>query len=103
MSRRHSITVDITLIDHNAADIDAGTVLNALTFENIRIALRYATLDFHCAKHSIDGAREFNQQTITCSFDDTAAMLGNLWNQSPHRHTEVQDRSSSAGCALNEV
>jgi hypothetical protein len=36
MSPGYSITVDITLVDHNSADIDAGTDLIALTFGNVR-------------------------------------------------------------------
>src|SRR6516165_5343381 len=32
-------------------------------------------LDLHRAKDSIDGARKFDQQAITCGFDDAATML----------------------------
>src|SRR5262249_42183489 len=68
-----------TLIDHNVADIDAGTDLNALIFRNVDIAGRHAPLDFHGAKHSVDCACKFDQQAIPRGFDDTAAMLGNSW------------------------
>ena len=75
----HPITINIVLVDHNIANIDTGTDLNAIIFGNGGIATRHATLNFHRATHCIDRARKFDQQAIACGFDDTTVMLGNFW------------------------
>jgi hypothetical protein len=83
----NTVTIDVAFVDHNVANIDTRTDLNAITFGNVSIVIRHATLDFNRAGHCNDRTRKFDQQAFTCGFND-AAIRARVWSVYFERNDE---------------
>ena len=74
----NAIAVDVVVIDHDIAEIDADADIDAGGRWLARIALRHAALEVNRTAHRIDDATEFDEYAVTNGFDDAAVMLGDL-------------------------
>ena len=73
-----TVTVDVSLVDDDVADIDADAELDPAILRNGCIAFSHGTLDFHGATGCVDRTRKFDQSAVARGFDHTAAMFRNL-------------------------
>ena len=69
-----AISEDITLFDHDVADVDAHANFDALVCRHLRIALRHAALLLDGAAHGIHRAGELDQNSVSGAFDNAASV-----------------------------
>ena len=70
-----NVTEDVIPIDDDVAKIDADAEFDARSGRYVGIAFGHLALDVNRAAHCVDDAGELDQQPVTSSFDDTAAMF----------------------------
>src|SRR5262249_4377075 len=73
-----AIAINIALVDDDVTDVDADTEFDPAIFGDGSVTRGHGTLDFDGATNGINRAWKFNQGPVTCSFDDTTAILSNL-------------------------
>ena len=72
----HAIAVEIALVGHHVAEIDADAEADALVLGDLRLALRHAALGGDGAGDRIDHAAELAERAIAHELDDAALVLG---------------------------
>jgi hypothetical protein len=71
-----AVTENVVALDKDVAEIDPYSKQHSPILRDAGIALGHHRLQRYRAFHRIDHRWKLNQQAITRSFDDTAAMLG---------------------------
>ena len=71
----HSVTIDVTAILNDVAEIDPDTELNALLFRHSGVAFSHLVLNLYGAPHRVDNACELDEQPVASRLDDAPAML----------------------------
>jgi hypothetical protein len=71
----HAVAVDVALLQHDVADVDADAEPDAPVFGLARLALRHAVLDRDRALDRVDGAGELDQGAVARELDHAAAVL----------------------------
>jgi hypothetical protein len=71
----HTVTVDVTAILNDVAEIDPDTKLNALLFRHSGVAFSHLELNLDGAPHRVDNACELDEQPVAGRLDDAPAML----------------------------
>ena len=71
----HTVTVDVTAILDDVAEIDPNTKLNALLFRYSGVAFSHLVLNLDRAAHRVDNACELDEQPVAGRLDDAPAML----------------------------
>src|SRR3974390_1887752 len=74
----HAIPEYVAVLDDDITDMDANAEFDALVLRHSCITFDHAALHLNGTARRIHGACELNQDTVTRSLDDTAAMLGNF-------------------------
>src|SRR5262249_8829866 len=73
-----AIAINIAPVDDDVTDVDADTEFDPAIFGNGNATCGNGTLDFDGTANGINRTWKFNQDPVTCSFDDTAPILRNL-------------------------
>ena len=71
----HAVAENITLLDHDVADIDPDPEAHLSAFRLIGIGALERVLHFDCATDGVDDAREFGKHAVAGCICDPAPML----------------------------
>src|SRR5262249_29592800 len=74
-----AVAEDVVALDDDVAEIDANAKGNASILGYPGGTVSHRRLHLDRTAHSVDDAREFQQQPVTCGLDDATSMGGNRW------------------------
>src|ERR1700733_12406924 len=77
-SRRNvdAIAENLTVLDDDVADMNADTDFNTPLGRDVLVTLRHSALRLDRATRGINGAAEFDQESVAGAFDDAAVVFG---------------------------
>jgi hypothetical protein len=77
-SRRNvdAVAENITVLDDDVADVNADADFNTPLGRDVFVTLRHSALCLYGTTRGINGAAEFNQESVAGAFDDAAIVFG---------------------------
>jgi hypothetical protein len=76
-----AIAEDVVIVNDDVTDVDADAKLDPILGGDARITFSHTVLNVDRAAHSVDNAREFQQQAVTGRLDDRppySAIFGSI-------------------------
>jgi hypothetical protein len=74
----HAVAVDVAVLDHDVAEIDADAEFDALPLGDVGVARRHAVLHVDRTAHRFDRTCELGEDAVARRLDEAALMLSDL-------------------------